>query len=355
MDGLTQTRIPSYDLLRVVAAVSVVCLHMAGPYGEMSLPSDASHYAVAGVFCHSVTRFAVPCFFMLSGAFLLGRQEHGDFHYFYRKSLRKLGLPVLACTALFLGYRILLLFRSGAMLGGAAHAARSLSPVFVDLAQGRVFYHMWYISVLAGLYLITPMLVRLRRQMGAKAWDRMAWLWLLWSVASGWTNDPPLAWDIGNAFSYGGYFAIGSVLSRRVREDECRSDRRALRFRAGIRLLAAALLLCATALWQWEQRAGRIGGLSAVSNFSPTVVLASLLIFAAFGSIGWSRDLSRCASRTYWVYLLHPLVLEWLGAAVLSRLPGRPDPVWWIPVATLLVFAVSYGFAALLQRMGLGS
>lgn len=63
------TRNISYDLLRICAAVMVVLLHIAASNWYSLTPDKAEWFAMN--FYDSMSRSAVPIFFMLSGTFLL--------------------------------------------------------------------------------------------------------------------------------------------------------------------------------------------------------------------------------------------------------------------------------------------
>lgn len=62
----------SIDLLRVSAAIGVVLLHSAAIYLEVS-PVNSFRWEFANIF-DTLTRWAVPVFVMMSGAFLLKKE-----------------------------------------------------------------------------------------------------------------------------------------------------------------------------------------------------------------------------------------------------------------------------------------
>lgn len=52
---------------------------------------------------HAVTALGVPCFVLLSGAFLLSNYKNRDIGYFYKKSFFNIFLPAIIIS---LGYSI---------------------------------------------------------------------------------------------------------------------------------------------------------------------------------------------------------------------------------------------------------
>ena len=62
-----------YDYLRVISTFAVILLHIESRFkAEYFTQSNA---AIMEPFVHAACVFAVPCFFMLSGAFAFGGQE----------------------------------------------------------------------------------------------------------------------------------------------------------------------------------------------------------------------------------------------------------------------------------------
>jgi surface polysaccharide O-acyltransferase-like enzyme len=59
------------------------------------------YYIIESLF-NMVSRFSVPIFVMLSGAFLLHKESNGDAKAFYKKSCKKLLVPTLIVMAVFL-------------------------------------------------------------------------------------------------------------------------------------------------------------------------------------------------------------------------------------------------------------
>ena len=90
-------RYNSYDLLRIFSAISVIIIHVnAHFFGSRAGAPSSSLYYVAESLLNIVTRFSVPAFIMISGAFILGNPANRDYIYFYKKSSYKIFLPTFA-------------------------------------------------------------------------------------------------------------------------------------------------------------------------------------------------------------------------------------------------------------------
>ena len=66
-------RVIKYDILRVFASFAIVLLHVSASYWSV-VDVNSKEFLVMTVY-NSMTRFAVPVFFMLSGLFLVSRSE----------------------------------------------------------------------------------------------------------------------------------------------------------------------------------------------------------------------------------------------------------------------------------------
>lgn len=149
----------NYDLLRIVAAFSVVLVHVTNVYFQaLTDVNEFGFLYTDSVFLitliKALTRFSVPCFFMLSGAFLLADIRNADMRYFYRKELYNVGVDALVFSAVGASSLVL----RGAIKGDFSQGIMS---AILALLKGTPSYPMWYLSVLAGLYVITPYLIRL--------------------------------------------------------------------------------------------------------------------------------------------------------------------------------------------------
>ena len=125
------------DVLRVVAIFAVVTVHVATQNWD-KIAAGTEENVVLAVF-DAVARFAVPIFVMISGALMLGREIS------LKKCLKKIGK--LAIVWVFW-----CLFYAGMTLA----MGKGTEAALKDLAFGH--FHMWFLPMIAALYLITPAL-----------------------------------------------------------------------------------------------------------------------------------------------------------------------------------------------------
>lgn len=293
-------RAANYDLLRIVSSFMVVMIHVSNSFveGASNLVSKGAametlnHPAVSAAL-NSVSRFPVPCFLMLSGAFIMGDDRNLSFKNFYSRSFRKIGVPTLLFSIYYILYRLVFCFVGDNF---------EILPLLKDIVCGAPFYHMWYMYFLIGVYALAPIAIRLHRELGDKVFFKVAWVFLVISNLSLWTTqNVRLNWSAGNAFCYMGYFMIGYVIKKSI------TYKNNLR---GTLLIAAGLLieLSASPLVYRMIAAGLTVEqlpFRYVAPYCPVIVLASVLIFAGVSMIELKSDFSWLASKTLYIYLIH--------------------------------------------------
>lgn len=268
----------NFDLLRIISCIGVIFIHIASRYPGKSggvLWTDERDF-IAGL-----VRFSVPCFLMLSGKFLLPNSRNSDFTYFAKKTISKLVIPILLISVIAVCYSELnhILTRSGSLI----------SP-FVNWLQGRLFYHLWYVYTLIGIYLIVPAIVYIRANVSIRTYYLIGIFWFIAACISSQYCDFQLAWGVHTVFCFAGWLIVGDLIGRSKRKINpifC--------FMLGI----AMLIL--TGAWDVVQNyisdvslSDRIlGYVNASDNFSPTVIIASILIFTGFknlnGKYEWNK------------------------------------------------------------------
>ena len=139
-----QVRIPYLDALRCLAILLVIALHVTAPI--MVSPTLAqTNTWLACMVLDPLVRVGVPLFLMISGCLMLDDPRSREITPFYKKQLPKLLIPLVVWNGIYFAVAVL-----------TGSQPLSLS-VFLQLLLGQgVKYHMWYIYMLLGIYLICP-------------------------------------------------------------------------------------------------------------------------------------------------------------------------------------------------------
>lgn len=335
----------NYDVLRVVSAMAVIMAHVSalwinGFSAHIAAGGDLEElqHPLAACIYNTLPRFSLPCFMMLSGAFILDNEKAVDYRGFYAKNLKKIGVPTVIFSVLYVLYRIVSSFIG--VHGGKAE----IISLIMDILNGSPFYHMWYMYMLIGVYLLAPIVLLFKNSISHKNFRRAAYIFLILAGLSQWTGSAWLNWDVGQCFEYLGYFMVGFV----IRKDFPKNN-----FKGLLYIVLGILIELATAFAEYEFAVKRGIAewdlkLAIVDSYSPSIVAASLLIFAGVTAlqIKHNRWTEKLAKMTFIIYLFHAGVNHFI-VNVIKLKKGNDyvtmhfDNIYWIPLFTVLVFILS--------------
>ena len=272
----------NFDLLRIISTFAVVLIHVNANV------ADSNNISLVGFnicsLINIITRFSVPCFVMLSGAFILSNERNADYKHFYAKSFYKIGIPLV--IILILSF---LIAEMKAIIGGRD----LLNPVF-ELLSGNL-NNCWFMFMLVGLYFLVPIVIRIKKSISNRSYIIGSFIWLFVAMISQLTSTYSVSWAFGIIFSFVGYFLVGNVIYENMSR---------IKFK-GLYFIFA--VICYILLFIYRGRGGYTDYcLDPYLNcFSPLMLIASVCVFIGFGGIKINIDLSRLSGYTYVLYLLH--------------------------------------------------
>jgi len=133
------------DLLRVAGAFTVVFLHVSGKVVLSSPDVHSAGWWVGNVF-DAMSRWCVPIFVMVSGALLLSESIETEVVNFYRRRAARLLPPLVFWTVFYI-----------CLQECESHSLTTID-ILKSLVHGTPYFHLWYLYMIAGLYLVTPFL-----------------------------------------------------------------------------------------------------------------------------------------------------------------------------------------------------
>lgn len=298
------------------------------------------------------SRAAVPLFVMLSGALLLTSPSFETGRFFKRRAAKLLP-PMLGWTLIYAAWR--------AWLGHGQITVAALAHNLLDGLDTPAYPHLWFLWIIASLYLLTPLLQPFVMRASTGTQMYMAALWFIVTAVlpslERWTG-----WHVGlliqlPAFGYVGYYVVGACMHR------------SLPWRLSAQQIMASgltfVLSVGTTAWLTHVLSVAKGSTdeSMMEPLAATVVLMSLSAFVLLRHLGscWLQDEGAQAARwrermawasalSFGVYLSHPLMLDLLD--LLAGLPLDPlphNPLWYAPLVAMLAFVMA-GIATALLR-----
>lgn len=314
------------ELIRMASFVLVIAIHVSNyfcrAYGE--IPDGEYLFSLA---VDTFARVSVPCFFMISGALLLGRDEPLEKHW---KRIRRFFLALVVWSVIYYLWNTFYM-----------KSDFDLRKIFYVPAEA----HLWYLYAMIPIYLALPFLQVMCRHMGPKLEKAFLIIAtcavlandLLWLLGGELYYDLPLVGD--RVYAY--YLYIGYYLYKY--RDKIRLSQRsaALLCLGGMAVSFGATL--AVTVWRGDHYEG------ALTYGMPFVVLSGAAFFLYMLRVkgghfqpkeGARRVIDLFGGLSFGIYLIHILFLDnykkHMEACDLSA---------WIAVPGLIVTITAVSFA----------
>lgn len=290
----------------------------------------------------SIVPLGVPLFLMLSGSLLLQSSKADEpIKVFLKKRFARIGIAFVFWSAIY--------FVWSYYVDGVTLTARSITR---SLLQGGPYYHFWYIYLIMGLYLITPILRAVVNYPDRKL---TRYLIILWFVGA---SVPPLlqlitGLAVDNTLlllgGYIGYFVLGTYLiGVEVKTKTLRV------------LFVTCVILTFVGLFMMNFPFHSSGNYYFFDGYmSMTVILGSVAAFLLLSKVrsDWpgnskpwfNRLVHAISENTLPIFFLHPIVLDLINRAAIGfqiSFFNAPPPIY-IPLAAVPIAAVSTLFICL--------
>jgi len=331
----------NYDLLRIVSTVAVIMIHVSAIYKNAITDAGIfgekySNHILAIVIYNTLSRFAVPCFMMMSGAFLLADKNNENYKYFYKKSFYNIGITTIIFSILYF------VFSESIVLARVILKKGSFIEVIFpvkDILKGAPYYHMWYMYTLLVVYIFIPVIIKIMNEMTEQMFKYLCISSLFVTTISGWTSLFEVNWSVAKAICYIGYIMVGYQIRLHFASKK-NNIKAVMCILSGFAV--AVLLACV----QYDHSIKGIAEIdekySLVENFNPLVVVSAVLIFIGFSQIDYYTDkINKVTSKTFLVYLFHAGIITLLTPVMKQLEFLSCDCRIVIPIFVVIVFFIS--------------
>lgn len=319
------------DILRIIAAIMVIIQHVLAIYIFRTRDNLPGYATTANLFM-SLSVFAVPIFVMLSGAFLLDDNKNKHYYKFYKKTINRIIIPMIIWSLLYFLYtmlKTLIAFKSGQDV--------SFSEPVINLINGRPYYHIWYLYMVTGLYIIVPILIRLKEDIGEVKFFYVGIVSLLLGIVIYFTCN--LFWILWFT-EYLGYFILGYSI-RKIYEK--------IYIKPILPILIT--LSCSILIFILKEKNILSKYLDVYRNLTPLVIIGSIAIYIAF--LNMKRIKLNCnalVANCFNIYLIHHGLLDVLGIIQGKITVRKLNPILYIPIMTIIVFILSYLISLIINK-----
>lgn len=148
--GDLRRRNSNLDIIRILAAVAVVMIHCGAMFVADYMPYTWE-FKIGNVL-ESISQLGVPLFVMISGALFLDERKQITFKGVISRNVKSMAIITILWAAIYaFVYKVVF-----PLLTGDAIVINHVIDCFIN-----GYYHMWYLYMIIGLYLITPFLKKI--------------------------------------------------------------------------------------------------------------------------------------------------------------------------------------------------
>lgn len=340
----SQNRIEYLDTLRIMATIAVIMIHVAASQWYFADINSFDWFVI--VIYDGIVRWAVPIFVMISGVLFLEKENEG-IDQLYRKYIFKIAIVFIIWSLIYLFDSVL-------------RENLGVKECIVKFFTGE--FHMWYLYMITGLYMLVPLLKEIVRNMTLTKY--FLFLTLVFTFVLPYIADLFLLIDssinmiiesgietINFHFTLGyvGYFVLGYYLNRINTDGKIKW---LIYFLGAIGFIFTVLL---TLQMSWVKK---IPDETFYDNFTLNVLFESIAIFVLIKNnfqklkrnFFKKEIIKRISKYTFGVYLSHVLVIDYVISAIEQK-DFNCCSLIYIPMITLLVAIISFGISMLLNQI----
>lgn len=149
-------RVKYSDALKFVSIIMVIAIHIFCDYRDLFIGNNQLKYAIL-TFFDSLTRVAVPMFFMITGSFMLSNKKNEKYLEHLKKRIPNLFIPFFLISIIY--YMV-----------NQYNLKENLSIIdFVGLfTTGNIKYHFWFMYTIIMIYMFIPFIKKLVQNISKK-------------------------------------------------------------------------------------------------------------------------------------------------------------------------------------------
>ncbi|MBE5873694.1 MAG: hypothetical protein E7287_04710 [Lachnospiraceae bacterium] len=341
---IAKGRLLHFDLLRILACFSVVMLHSAAQFWYVVPVTDPEWFVINAY--DAVVRFGVPVFVMISGALFLNAEKEISFKRLFLHNILRMIILYLVWSLIY-GLFDCRLYQT--QIG--------FDVVLQELIVGR--YHLWFLRMIAGIYLLLPIIKTWLINASKKHVEYFLILFMIFQVGRetlhavikwNWMNFLSNSVEIDMVCGYLGYFVLGYYIVHYGIDKKWHK----WIYAGGILSVPANILGSYVLSVRANMAVGEL-----FDSFGIFTFMISLALFLFFTekvskvhyAEGATRIIRELSSATLGIYLMHLLFIEFFGT---YGFHSRMIPsIVGIPVLAVACFAVCFVISAIVRRIPL--
>lgn len=350
IEAKKNNRILYVDILRIISIFAVVMLHISAPF-VVDINADGIKWWWVGNIIDSATRWCVPVLILISGKLMLDNDKEVEIFIFLRKRLTKIIIPLIF-------WSIIHMLRLNWL--DIQQNEFSILSLIKNIYLGKVHIHLWYLYMIVGLYLVTPII---KPYVNNVKKNNLMYFIGIWFITNGIIGFSEKFTGYNIAFNLSffhwsiGYFVLGFILSK---YSLSKKQRKTIYFLGVLGLIATIL-----GTYVLTKNNDGVFVPHLYSYYAPNVMVTSIAIFILFMNIDWEkivgknnivkRIISSLSNTSFGIYLVHLLVLSIISSGDMGIIVDVAsfNPIIAIPLVSLITFIISHFVVTILQKIPL--
>ncbi|MGL4818474.1 MAG: acyltransferase [Bacilli bacterium] len=345
------SRIFYLDIIKVLAIIGVVGIHVTAPFVvNLDILGSANWWFANSI--NGGARWAVPAFFMVSGALLLAPSRSTNEFKQLGKRLHRVVLPLIVWSVIYFAYKHYVLEKMEFELLAAAQL------FLKEFVFNQVYVHFWFIYIMITVYVSLPIIQHSIHSLKKSVleyyiivWFAVTFIYRLIQVLHYHYTATYLGIELMNLpifMDYIGYFVLGYYLHTYS------FSSRHFNWLSGLGVLGFV---------------GSIGGTFALTakndafidylytHFSPTTLFMSIAMFLWIKHLGThttfnhklTRLVTSMSNATFGIYIAHLLIAQVALGGITDATNTSLFEIALMTFDTMLLFFISYIFVKFTQ------
>ena len=335
------------DLLRIISIFLVIIIHVCS-IGIASFSGKMNFGEFSLILIDSIARCSVPIFIMLSGYFMLSKKRIITYKETLDKSF-KLIISLIVFSCVYIGFSW--------YLNGKPF---SLIKIIEFFLAGKYIYHFWFIYMIIGLYLISPLLQKIVKHIKLEDFKYYAIITLVVSsiIPTVLKLNHFKKYAILQNFEFGFfniyllYFLLGYYLLNYKLSDK---NKKKLTYLGIVSLITTCLL---TAYFTFH---GNKFSSVFFEYYAPNIIVYSIFVFVWLSDVlkkikynsNMEKIITNLSKLTFGIYLIHMMIINFIVAKKKSVLVGclLKRPFISTFLFSIFVFTISSFIAMVISKI----
>lgn len=329
------------DFIRVLSMFLVIVIHVSNIYSRDIINISTTSYFFATLF-NAIARVAVPLFFMISGALLIGKDHDDEKNYI--KRIKKLVITLLSWTIIYYVWDIFIMGYNKPLI------ATLFRTSFVPIKA-----HLWFMYALISIYLILPFVRKIFKNTNSNEDKLFIYLWIFFTGivyvlrlligAIGFNVQILYPVPLVQGTYYLGYFVLGHIIYKYL--SKIRFNKNQLLSIFSINIFIVFIITFTASIITNKYYEALFAYRSIFYILSSSSIMILLLKNKYILKRKVIKFIDYIAPYSFGIYLSHVIFLNIFNRIGITWL----NSIFGIPLFSIIIFILSYMLVYLIKKI----